>query len=282
MNKKVGTIYIATNLLNGKQYVGQTIRTFKKRQKEHHNKNDTLLLYRAIKKYGIEKFKWVSFSCPKENLDWIETLLINELKTLAPNGYNLETGGKKNKTVSKLTKKRMSKAQKGENNPMFGKHPISEKKGKKLEEIVGIERAEKIKQKQSKNMKGKMSGINNPMFGKKGESAPNFGHKWTQEQKDTQSQKLKGKNHRMFGKHQPEITKQRISKALEGISKSETHKENLSKSAKKRLNYPNAKLVKEQVIEIRNSDLEQKELAKQFNVKVDCISKIKRFKTWKK
>lgn len=120
MNQKFGTIYIPTNLINGKQYVGQTIR-IKRRIWEHKNDKRNLLFPNAIKKYGIENFKIISFSCPKEDLDWTETFLINELNTLAPNGYNLETGGHKNKHHSEITKQKMSLKNKGENNPMFGK-----------------------------------------------------------------------------------------------------------------------------------------------------------------
>lgn len=134
MNQEEGTIYIATNLINGKQYVGQTIRAFETRLKEHHRKNDSVLLYRAIKKYTTKNFKWIFFSCPIKDLDWTESSLIKELNTLAPNGYNIEGGGNKNKIVTELTKRKMKKNHadfSGKNHPQYGTHTSEETKENK-------------------------------------------------------------------------------------------------------------------------------------------------------
>ena len=120
---KNGIIYIATNLVNSKQYVGQTTRQLNHRKREHNKQNDCVVFGRALKKYNPNNFKWSSFSCPEEDLDWTESFLIKELNTLAPNGYNLDSGGHENKRLHKLTKKKISKNHiniSGENNPMFG------------------------------------------------------------------------------------------------------------------------------------------------------------------
>jgi group I intron endonuclease len=107
INQKSGIIYIIINLINGKQNIGQTTRSLKKRIGEH--KKDGYLLSKAIRKYGIENFKVISFSCPEEDLDWTETFLIKELKTQVPNGYNLQPGGSKYKHHHKITKRKMKK-----------------------------------------------------------------------------------------------------------------------------------------------------------------------------
>lgn len=129
-----GIIYIATNLKNGKQYVGQTTRSLRERIIGH--KCDALKMKRnvpfilSIKKYGLDNFKWTSFSCPEEDLDWTETFLIKELNTLVPNGYNLETGGNKNKHHHELSKQKMSENHwdcSGEKHPMFGTHRVGNK-----------------------------------------------------------------------------------------------------------------------------------------------------------
>lgn len=83
-----------------------------------------MLFRNSIKKYGIKNFKIISYSCSEENLDWHETFLIKELNTLTPNGYNLESGGHKNKhhhetTIQKIIKNQPDRN--GENNPMYGK-----------------------------------------------------------------------------------------------------------------------------------------------------------------
>jgi DNA invertase Pin-like site-specific DNA recombinase len=45
---------------------------------------------------------------------------------------------------------------------------------------------------------------------------------------------------------------------------------------------PNSKLTENQIIEIRNSNLKNKELAKKFNVSCGYIYKLKNFKRWRK
>ena len=200
MEQNFGTIYIATNLINRKQNVGQTTRTFKKRQKEHHGKNDTLLLYRAIKKYGAENFKWISFTCPEEDLDWTETFLIAELNTQVPNGYNLESGGHKNKHHHELTRKKMSENHwdnSGENHPMWGKHP-SEKTRQKISEsnsgenhpMWGKHHIEESRQKMSESQLGEKS----HMWGKTGKNHPKWGTHPTEESRQKMSESKSGEN----------------------------------------------------------------------------------------
>lgn len=48
-------IYLITNLINGKQYVGQTIYTAEQRFKQH--LRGDLYIDKAIRKYGVENFK---------------------------------------------------------------------------------------------------------------------------------------------------------------------------------------------------------------------------------
>lgn len=58
----MGYIYLITNLINSKKYVGKTTTTIKERWQEHcsDNKKDRCNkrpLYDAFNKYGIENFK---------------------------------------------------------------------------------------------------------------------------------------------------------------------------------------------------------------------------------
>lgn len=82
-------VYLTTNLLNSKQYVGQTVAD---------NKNylgSGLLLLKTIKKYGKEIFsREILTECSsQEELDEQEIFWIDKLNTLKPNGYNLDLGG---------------------------------------------------------------------------------------------------------------------------------------------------------------------------------------------
>lgn len=56
-------IYLVTNTINGKQYIGKTTRLLKKRKWEHHydaNKNSSYYFHRALRKYGFDAFLWES------------------------------------------------------------------------------------------------------------------------------------------------------------------------------------------------------------------------------
>lgn len=185
VSQENGTIYIATNLINGKQYVGQTVRKLNERKNGHYYKG--YCLHHSIKKYGIENFKWIYFSCPEKDLDWTETLLIKNLNSLTPNGYNLTTGGNKDKHLteetkqkikekrigqhpSEVTKELWSQQRKGKNHHMFGKHQKETTK-------------EKIREKAKERYKNKE---NHPMFGKHHKNSPLVGRK-----RPIQSQKMK-------------------------------------------------------------------------------------------
>lgn len=88
-------VYVITNLINNKQYVGQSKHP-EQRFKEHcvkHKKNRYVsLINSAILKYGKENFKMeIVYYGPKYNEK--EIYYISKLNTLAPDGYNLATGG---------------------------------------------------------------------------------------------------------------------------------------------------------------------------------------------
>lgn len=153
-------IYLVTNTVNGKQYVGQTISTLAQRKKCHYsnakNNVNNFVFYRAIRKYGKDSFTWkVVADCPNmETLNLAEKIYIYILNTIAPVGYNLMSGGNNSKHSEESIEK-MKEAKVGENNPMFGKTEENNPNyGKKLSE----ETIQKISESQS--------GENNPMFGK--------------------------------------------------------------------------------------------------------------------
>jgi len=160
-------IYIATNLVNRKQYIGQTINGLKKRKNGHYYsiKRDNLPFHNALKKYNKENFKWISFECPIEDLDYNERLLIKDLNTLSPNGYNLDNGGHQNKKRSEITKKKISQSKigkyKGKNNPNYGNHKLVGENNPNW----GKPRSEEIKQKIRDNQPNQ-SGEKNPFYGK--------------------------------------------------------------------------------------------------------------------
>lgn len=106
----MGFIYIITNSINTKVYIGQTIDSLSKRMNSHRsearrfargienpevrNKRGTCSkLYRAMNKHGIENFKMVPIEeMDNDLLDDAETQYIEEFDSIA-NGYNLKSGG---------------------------------------------------------------------------------------------------------------------------------------------------------------------------------------------
>lgn len=98
-----GIIYKATNTVNGKEYIGLTTTTLRQRIFSHkcaaRKKNPIALFSKALKKYGIENFKFIqvdSFSSLDEGnekeIRWIAHYHTYVDDPLC-NGYNLTTGG---------------------------------------------------------------------------------------------------------------------------------------------------------------------------------------------
>lgn len=94
-----GKIYIIKNTVNEKCYIGQTVQKLNKRFAQHKRLNEVCsnqLIYRAIKKYGAEKFyiELIEDGIPsRDELNKKEVEYIKKYNTLSPNGYNLCPGG---------------------------------------------------------------------------------------------------------------------------------------------------------------------------------------------
>jgi group I intron endonuclease len=91
-------VYLITNSVNGKQYVGQTAKELVERWKKHVAAIDTErahYLHKALKKYGLENFvlETLHECVSKEEMDFVEMFYISLLNTKVPNGYNLTDGG---------------------------------------------------------------------------------------------------------------------------------------------------------------------------------------------
>lgn len=95
-------VYLATNLINNKQYVGYTTKTLKERISTHIyksrcklNKHYFYLFKQALRKHGTDNFKWeVLEECfTKEECCKKEIFYISKYNTISPNGYNLTEGG---------------------------------------------------------------------------------------------------------------------------------------------------------------------------------------------
>lgn len=97
-------VYKITNMINGKQYIGITKHSLKRRWQEHVNSanslNDYYVFHKAIKKYGASNFQLevLAKDLTKEEAQEKERLYIKQYNTYYLNnkGYNMTFGGECN------------------------------------------------------------------------------------------------------------------------------------------------------------------------------------------
>ena len=134
-----GVIYVITNKTNNKQYIGQAVcissgRPWgsKRRWQTHvkqarHNRCECRLLEQAIRKYGEDSFTVEDLlECEIDELDQHEREYVNKYNSLAPNGYNLMTGGGNGRKHAKSTRERMSKTRTGKTHKEITKKRIGD------------------------------------------------------------------------------------------------------------------------------------------------------------
>ena len=88
------TIYLITNLINGKQYIGQTSQSLKTRFDQHCTYSASTLIHNAIIEFGRENFIIEKLEELNDDADAItlEKQYILQYNTLTPNGYNVFLG----------------------------------------------------------------------------------------------------------------------------------------------------------------------------------------------
>lgn len=88
-------IYQITNMINQKNYIGQTNNIVKRWSNHRCISNPNMVIAQAIKKYGVENFKFeiLLSGLTKEEANEKEINYIKEKNSLVPNGYNVSKGG---------------------------------------------------------------------------------------------------------------------------------------------------------------------------------------------
>lgn len=122
----MGYIYKITNKINGKIYIGQTIKTVEERWEQHKKKakqHPNRYLYDAMNRYGYDNFDIeIIEECPNEKLNEQEIYWIKQLHSFYLDkesiGYNMTIGGDGGNTWiinphKELTSKKISEALKG-------------------------------------------------------------------------------------------------------------------------------------------------------------------------
>lgn len=205
-------IYKITNNINKKSYIGQT-KNFKKRIECHLKGKGSVLIAKAIKKYGIENFIYENLlECKNKEADKYEKEYIRIYNTIASNGYNLNSGGwnptedhinkiaeaNKGKIISEQQRKKQSafmKKKVGELNNFYGKYHTEETKLKISNTKKGRKDSDETRRKKSEANRGE----NNNMYGKTHTkearekiSRAMKKRKWTDEQKEHARKTHKG------------------------------------------------------------------------------------------
>lgn len=112
-------VYVITNTVNDKAYVGQTVQKPSWRWSHHladARKGKKLsAIHRAITKYGELLFRLdvIGEVDSQERLNELERLWIIALNTIAPNGYNLKGGGNGGGSLHAVTKEKLRRCNLG-------------------------------------------------------------------------------------------------------------------------------------------------------------------------
>lgn len=139
-------IYCRTNKYNGKEYIGKTCQSLKRRARPNGIGYTKGIFGDAIKEVGWldengnENFPAIILEegLTKEQADEREKYYIKTRNTIYPNGYNLQDGGDRY-VVHEITRKKHSEDMKGNGNPKYwkGKHFSDEHKKKVAANIRG-------------------------------------------------------------------------------------------------------------------------------------------------
>lgn len=196
--EKICGIYCIENLVNGKKYIGQSV-DIKARFRKHNNllcnnKHNNVHLQSAWNLYKECNFKfYIIEECLAEQLDEREKYYIKELRVLDDNfGYNIESGGHLNRSMSEVTKRKISKSLEGR--ILTDEHRQKIGEANRVREIT-----DEMRRHMSENH-ADVSGKNNPNYGKhlsdetkrkivanrntrQGEEHPNYGKTFSDETK---------------------------------------------------------------------------------------------------
>lgn len=202
-NTNLGCIYLITNTINGKKYVGQHHLPIPDRRWKSHISQSlrgdrNYILYNAMKKYGLDKFIIdVLYVCENFKLSYYEEFFANLLHTYiwdpSP-GYNMVRCGSK---------------------PRLGVMASEETRRLLSISHMGKTRSKESLEKSRESLR--LSHENNPDL-----------WKWANE---ITRKKLKGRSNADWGSHTPEANA-KISAKMTGILKNDEHCRNVMKSKK--------------------------------------------------
>ena len=164
---RLGLIYKATCLITNKSYIGQTINLLEKRKRKHcrdsinrNGKSYDNKFYRALRKYGIDNFKWeILYNNIVEDQLNIAEICVIYINNSFYDGYNSTEGGSCSPTRNPEVAKRIGNSNKGKIRSTEDKIKMSESRLKFYQTKEGQE-YKKRQQQQSPWNKGLKMGPN--------------------------------------------------------------------------------------------------------------------------
>lgn len=221
-------VYIIKNIVNNKVYIGSAI-DVKERWRRHKKdlrkgKHHSNLLLRAWNKYGEQSFKFEILQevLNPEHLLSYEQVYLDYYKSYENDrGYNIckTAGSQYGLRHTEETKRKISDAVSGDNNPFKGrKH-----KPETIEYLRKINTGKKVSEETKQKLRDKLSGENAPNYGKKfseetkrkiGEASSKRRH--TEETKNKMREKRKGRKH-------SQETRDKMSKTRRCVGKGYTY-----------------------------------------------------------
>lgn len=179
---RLGIIYKATNTVNGKCYIGQTIQTFKRRKAEHlraafspRNKRYNTHFYRAIREYGKENFTWevLAEGILIDDLNSKEIAEIRVHNSFGRTGYNSHLGGGNGRLISEETREKLAAAKQGTRLSIETRAKISESNrgrcvsAETIKKISDAQKGKFVSDEIRKKISQAGMGIRNINFGKR-------------------------------------------------------------------------------------------------------------------
>lgn len=226
--KQCGKIYCFTSP-SGKSYIGQTWMKSVVGKTSHTSRYKSAgegacgIFAAAIKKYGFENFR---LTVVEDNimtqvaLDEAEEFFIAYLQTMQPNGYNL-TGGGRGGLKSVETRRRLSTAATGRKHTTASREKISAANAGPNNPMYGVVRTAESKQRMSDAQRGKARGSHSLEHCQKIAAALR-GRTVSAETRQKQSVQRKGRVPWNKGKKGSQVA---WNKGLKRITPSESHEE---------------------------------------------------------
>ena len=189
-------IYKATNIENGKFYIGKSIGNLKGVMNRHlrGSKNPNSIFHHAIKKHGWDVFIWEIIDNntvkTEDELYLLEKKYVDQLNSISPNGYNSTVGGRGGYSAVPWNKGIKIPEEKKIN--MYGHKPSEEVKTQ-----IGLTQKGKPKKPCTDSRRSKISlilkGRTHTEQSKKNMGAPKKGRKLSEEHKKNISLGMKRK-----------------------------------------------------------------------------------------